>query len=81
MKTMNISFFKAHISGELRSVRQGEHLVILDRDIPIAEVIPYQPVEPVLTARPPRNAIVFRKLRIRVDRDPLEFLLEERKKR
>ncbi len=41
VNTSNISYFKAHLSQELRAVRNGERIIILDRDIPVAEVMPY----------------------------------------
>jgi antitoxin (DNA-binding transcriptional repressor) of toxin-antitoxin stability system len=40
MKTATISDFKAHISENLRAVKAGEHILILDRATAIAEVIP-----------------------------------------
>ena len=78
VKTINISSFKAHISEELQSVRKGARLVILDRDNPSAEVIPYKADQPSLISRPPKRTLEFRKLEIVVDSDPLELLMEER---
>ncbi len=40
MKTATISEFKAHISENLRAVRAGQHILILDRLTAIAEVSP-----------------------------------------
>jgi len=40
--TITISFFKAHISEQLRKVRKGARIIISDRDTPIAEVVPYR---------------------------------------
>ena len=42
MKTATISEFKAHISENLRAVRAGQHILILDRATAIAEVSPVQ---------------------------------------
>jgi antitoxin (DNA-binding transcriptional repressor) of toxin-antitoxin stability system len=81
VKTTNISRFKAHLSEELRAVRAGEHIVIMDRDIPVAEVIPYQATTPELTVRPPVDELAFRDLKIDVERDPVEILMEERDRR
>ncbi len=81
MKTTNISQFKAHISRELRAVRAGEHIVIMDRDIPVAEVVPYQATTQELTVSLPVDELAFRDLNIRVERDPIVFLMEERGKR
>ena len=81
MKTTNISQFKAHLSRELRAVRAGEHIVIMDRDIPVAEVVPYRTTAPELAVRVPLGELGFRDLKIRVERDPVEFLTEDRARR
>jgi antitoxin (DNA-binding transcriptional repressor) of toxin-antitoxin stability system len=81
MKTANISFFKAHISEELRKVRAGEHIVILDRDIPVAEVVPYQEKEKTLKIRPPKHRLEYPQGTFSVKTDPLQYLMEERAKR
>jgi antitoxin (DNA-binding transcriptional repressor) of toxin-antitoxin stability system len=80
MKTMNISYFKAHISQELRAVRNGETLIIKDRDIPVADVVPHTE-EPVLTVRSPTKKLSFQTLSFNVQKDPLSFLREDRGKR
>ena len=78
MRTTNISEFKAHISRELQAVREGERIVILDRDIPVADVVPHQKTETSLVPRLPTRPLEYRKLGISVTRDPLEVLAEER---
>ena len=40
MKTTTISDFKAHISENLREVRAGARITIVDRNTPVAEVGP-----------------------------------------
>jgi len=80
VKTINISTFKARISEQLRLVRKGERIVITDRDTPIAEVLPYEE-KPDLVLRSPRGKLKFPRLSFRVARDPLDFLIEDRKKR
>ncbi len=82
MKTMTISYFKAHISEQLRRVRKGARIIISDRDTPIAEVVPYRAEAPRLVVRPPLVA-PFKAPRpsFRIDHDPLEYLEEERQKR
>lgn len=80
MKTMTISFFKAHISEQLRKVRRGARLVISDRDTPIAEVVPYQEEQKVaLPVRDPRSApFELPRPTVKIDHDPLEFLMDDR---
>lgn len=81
VKTINISQLKAHLSEQLRAVRKGQRLVILSRDIPVAQLIPYEQSAPVLAPRTPKRAIMFRKLGIVVKTDPLEVLMAERASR
>ncbi len=82
MKTMTISYFKAHISEQLRRVRKGARIVISDRDTPIAEVVPYRPSPPALVVRPPLTTpFKLRRPSFRIEHDPLEYLLEDRQKR
>ncbi len=81
MKTINISELKAHISEQLRAVRKGQRLVILDRDIPVAQLVPYEQPAPALTPHVPKRAIELRKLGISVKADPLGVLMAERASR
>lgn len=41
MKQVKIAEFKAHLSKHLRAVQKGEEVTILDREHPIAKVIPF----------------------------------------
>ncbi len=42
MKTVGIADLKAHLSEHLRAVRKGRTLTVLDRDSPIARLIPVE---------------------------------------
>ena len=81
VKTINISRLKAHISQELLSVRRGERIVILDRDIPIAQLIPYEESTAPLVPQAPTRALELRKVGISVEVDPLAVLMAERRER
>lgn len=81
VKTTNISQFKTHISSMLRSVRDGDHIVIMDRDIPVARVTPYVEADQTLVSRPPAGPIPFRKLSFSAALDPLAYLKEDRARR
>ena len=79
VKTITISYFKAHLSEELRKVRRGARLLISDRETPIAEVVPYRESAAQLTVRAPRaSPFKVPPSTIRIDHDPLEYLLEDR---
>ena len=47
MSNVRIAELKARLSEHLRAVRNGSTLTVLDRDTPIARIIPYtaQPLE------------------------------------
>ena len=40
MKTINVAELKAHLSQYLRQAQKGEHIVVRDRQTPIAELVP-----------------------------------------
>lgn len=42
MKKLTIREFAHHLSENLKLVKSGERLIILDRKVPIADVIPHQ---------------------------------------
>jgi antitoxin (DNA-binding transcriptional repressor) of toxin-antitoxin stability system len=42
MKGIGIAELKAKLSEHLRLVRKGRTLTVLDRDTPIAQIVPYQ---------------------------------------
>jgi prevent-host-death family protein len=47
MKAVRIAELKARLSEHLRAVRKGRTLTVLDRNTPVARVVPYaaEPVE------------------------------------
>ena len=49
---IRIAEFKARMGRYLREVRKGHSLVILDRDHPIARILPYVGEKQRLTVRP-----------------------------
>ncbi len=42
MKTVNIGELKAKLSAHLKTVREGEELLVLDRNTPVARIVPYR---------------------------------------
>ncbi|MBI5509966.1 MAG: type II toxin-antitoxin system Phd/YefM family antitoxin [Deltaproteobacteria bacterium] len=83
MKTITISSFKAHLSAELRKVRRGGRVVISDRDTPIAEVIPFRAEQSTAVSVRAPNTVPFvvPQPTVRIDHDPVEYLLEDRNRR
>jgi prevent-host-death family protein len=57
MKGIRIAELKAHLSEHLRTVRQGRSLTVLDRDTPVARLVPYlQQTEMLTIRRPPTRS-------------------------
>jgi prevent-host-death family protein len=58
MDTVRIADLKAHLSEHLRAVRRGRTLTVLDRDRPIARIVPCDTERRLLTVRSPRAGAV-----------------------
>jgi antitoxin (DNA-binding transcriptional repressor) of toxin-antitoxin stability system len=54
MTTVRIAELKSRLSEHLRSVRKGRTLTVLDRDTPVARIIPYA-AEPIEVRRATRR--------------------------
>ncbi len=83
MKSANIAKFKAELSKYLRYVREGEEVIVYDRNQPLAKVIPFKPKTLKLELEAPQGDVHFLlKLRCKpiqnIKVDSLSFLLEER---
>jgi prevent-host-death family protein len=82
MSSVRIADLKARLSEHLRAVRRGRILTVLDRDTPIARIVPYDEKEPFRVRRATRKP---RELTLppRPDRptDSLAVLLQDRASR
>lgn len=85
--TVKVGEFRNKLSRYLKKVREGREIVITDRETPIGRVIPYKKnkSEEILTIQePPEGYEGLAKLSfppISCPIDPVELLLEDRKKR
>ena len=83
MKKVGIAELKAHLSEHLRAVRRGHSITVLDRETPVAQIVPI-PKRPKLNIRmpapgtPPPNKIPLPKEPIDLGFDIVDVLLEER---
>jgi len=81
MTTVRIAELKARLSEHLRSVRKGRTLTVLDRDTPVARIVPYA-AEPIEMRRATRR---LRDLELppppASPTDSLAVLLEDRRRR
>lgn len=80
---VRIADLKSHLSAHLRKVRAGRTITVLDRDTPIARIVPYEEHGAPLNLRSPlpgapRLQQVFLPPRLRLRGDILRLLLEER---
>ncbi len=79
---VRLAELKAHLSEHLRRVRGGRTLTVLDRDTPVARIVPYQTETPLEVRRASRKPADLRLPRRRSARtDSLTVLLEDRASR
>jgi antitoxin (DNA-binding transcriptional repressor) of toxin-antitoxin stability system len=83
MKVVRVAELKSHLSEHLRSVRRGHPLMVLDRDTPIAQIVPCPHAaagpltrQPMLGSRKPKDFRPLTPLKLRYD--PVAVLLEDR---
>ena len=82
MKQVRIADLKARLSEYLRAVRGGESIAVLDRDTPVAQLIPVRGPralrvrKPAPGSLPPHRVKVPKRARLNVD--IVQLLLEER---
>jgi prevent-host-death family protein len=86
MKTVRIAELKSHLSEHLRAVRRGEVVTVMDRDTPIARIVPYESEASRLIIRRPapgtlRPCDVPLPPPLQTKVDIVELLLEERGER
>jgi antitoxin (DNA-binding transcriptional repressor) of toxin-antitoxin stability system len=81
MSDVGIAELKARLSEHLRSVRNGRTLTVLDRDTPIAQIIPYatQPLEVRKARRRLRD--LKRPAKPAKRTDSVALLIEDRRRR
>lgn len=83
MNTVRIAELKSRLSEYLRRVRRGHSLTVMDRETPIARILPYESGSRSLVLREPApEAQDLRKVPLppplRTRRDAVDLLLEER---
>lgn len=83
MNEIRIADLKSHLSEHLRKVRAGRSLTILDRDTPIARIVPWKAGEGGLKMRSPvagapRLQDIPLPPPLKIRGDVVDLLLEER---
>ena len=82
MKQVRIAELKARLSEYLRAVRRGETIAVLDRDTPVAQIVPVRDrsalrIRKPTPGTPPPNRVPLPKP-AKLDIDVVQLLLEER---
>ena len=82
MKQVRIADLKARLSEHLRAVRAGESIAVLDRDTPVAQLIPVPDSQALRVRKPAPGAPPLGRIKIpkraRLNVDVVRLLLEER---
>ena len=83
MTDVRIADLKSRLSEHLRRVRRGASITVLDRDTPVARLVPYDEGSPLVVRRPvagaPRLGDVPLPPPLTVEHDAVELLLQERR--
>lgn len=82
MKPVRIAELKSRLSEYLRAVRRGLTITVLDRDRPIAQIVPFEPESGGLIVRRAAGKAAFGQVALpkpyRTRIDVVELLLQER---
>jgi prevent-host-death family protein len=86
MKSVRVADLKGHLSEHLRAVRRGHPLTVMDRDTPIAQILPYQAEPANLAVRQPGPGVPKPKdfqlpKPLKIHRDVVSLLLADRHER
>lgn len=82
MKQVRIAELKSRLSEYLRAVRRGESIAVLDRETPVAQIVPIRErsalrIRKPAPGTPPPNRVPLPK-RAKLNVDVVQLLLEER---
>lgn len=82
MKQVRIAELKARLSEYLRAVRRGETIAVLDRETPVAQIVPVTDRTALRVRKPARGTPPPGRVPLpepaKLDMDIVQLLLEER---
>jgi prevent-host-death family protein len=82
MKQVRIAELKARLSEYLRAVRRGETIAVLDRETPVAQIIPVRERSALRVRKPAPGTPPPNRVRLptpaKLNVDVVQILLEER---
>jgi prevent-host-death family protein len=84
MKKVRIAELKARLSEYLRAVRRGETIAVLDRETPVAQIVPFRERPALRIRKPSPDAPPLKRVRLpkplKLNVDVVALLLEERQR-
>ncbi len=82
-RSVRIAVLKAHLSAYLRRVKRGETVTVMDRDTPVAELVPFESSRAAIRIRRTRGSFADIRLPppLRTRSNIVALLLEERGER
>jgi antitoxin (DNA-binding transcriptional repressor) of toxin-antitoxin stability system len=80
MQTITISNLKTHLSAEIKKLKKNGGIEIVQRDVPVARLMPVEERGTLRFYSKAKAPFRFLKPVIEVDFDPVELLLEDRRK-
>jgi prevent-host-death family protein len=82
MRQVRIAELKARLSEYLRAVRRGETIAVLDRETPVAQIVPIRPLSSLRIRKPPPGTPPPNRVPLprpaKLNIDVVDLLLEER---
>jgi prevent-host-death family protein len=82
MKQVRIAELKSRLSEYLRAVRRGETIAVLDRNTPVAHIVPVHERPTLRVRKPAPNSPALNRVRLpkpaKLKVDIVKLLLEER---
>lgn len=79
MQTITISKLKTHLSAEIKKLKKNGGLEILQRDVPVARLVPVEESQKLKYHSRARGPFRLLKPVVELDFDPVGLLLEERR--
>jgi antitoxin (DNA-binding transcriptional repressor) of toxin-antitoxin stability system len=80
MEAISISNLKTHLSATLKEVVKGIHYLVMDRDHPIAELVPYSEKKRLkITTPKSKSKKIQNSFKGEVKFDALEYLFQDRR--
>jgi len=80
MQTITVSKLKAHLSAEIKKLKKSGGVQIVQRDVPVARLLPMEESDAISFHSRASKPFKILPTTFEVDFDPVETLLEDRRK-